>query len=217
MKSYVVIGIGRFGAAVAEELCSLGHEVLAIDDSEENIQRIADRVTHAVVGDAKDEAVLKSLGVRNYDCAIVAIGSDISDSVMATLILKEMGIKEIICKAQSSVHMKLLQKIGADLVVFPEHDSGVKLAHNLSSSNILNLIELSDDYSIAEISAPKHWFGKSIRELNIRVRYGINIIAVRSSGTDGVQISPQADYEVKPGDVLFAVGTHEALNISQEE
>lgn len=216
MKSYVVIGIGRFGEAVAAELYSLGHEVLAIDEREENIQRIAERVTHAVIGDAKDETVLRSLGVRNYDCAVVSIGSSISDSVMATLILKEMGVKEIICKAQSFVHMKLLQKIGADRVVFPEHDTGVKLAHNLSASNILNLIELSDQYSIAEISAPKHWFGKSIGELNIRARYGVNIIAVRGAGKDAVHISPSAEYEVKPGDELFAVGTHEALNIIQE-
>ena len=155
MKTYVVIGLGRFGTAVAAELCKLGHEVLAIDGDEGRVQAIADHVTHAVTGDARDPAVLRALGVRNYDCAIVAVADDVGNSALITMNLKEIGVKQVIAKAQSHVHQKVLQKIGADRVVFPEHETGVKLAQNLSSSNILNFIELSDDFGIVELAAPK--------------------------------------------------------------
>ena len=148
MRTYVVIGLGRFGTAVATELCRLGHEVLAIDDSEDRVQSISSHVTHAVAGDARDPAVLRALGVRNYNCAIVAVADDVGNSALITMNLKEIGVRQVIAKAQSHVHQKVLQKIGADKVVFPEHEMGVKLAQNLSSSNILNFIELSDDFGI---------------------------------------------------------------------
>ena len=148
MKTFVVIGLGRFGVAVATELSALGHEVLALDGAEENVQKVADTVTHAVTGDARDPAVLRALGVRNYDCAIVAVGDDVGNSALITLNLKDLGVKQVICKAQSHVHRKVLEKIGADRVLFPEHEMGVKLAQGLSSSNVLNFIELSEDYGI---------------------------------------------------------------------
>ena len=212
MKTFVVIGLGRFGSALAMELCNLGHEVLAIDSREENVQKVADNVTHAVVGDARDSSVLRSLGVRNYDCAIVAVGDDVGNSALTTLNLKEMGVKEVICKAQSHVHRKVLEKIGADRVVFPEHDAGVKLAQNLSSSNIINFIELSDDYGIVEITAPRPWQGKSLKELDVRAKHGVNIIAVRRGGDHEMVVAPGADYVLTSGDVVVTVGENERIS-----
>lgn len=199
MKTFVVIGLGRFGTAVATELSNLGHEVLALDGSEENVQKVADRVTHAAAGDAKDPAVLRALGIRNYDCAIVAVGDDVGTSALITLNLKELGVKRIICKAQSHVHRKVLEKIGADRVVFPEHEMGVKLAQGLSSSNVLNFIELSDDYGIVEIAIPKEWQHKTIQELDVRKRYHVNIIAMRKGGSGELNVAPGAAYVMEPG------------------
>ena len=126
---------------------------------------------------------LKALGVRNYDCAIVAVGDDVGNSALITLNLKEIGVKEVIAKAQSHVHRKVLEKIGADRVVFPEHEMGVKLAQGLSSSNVLNFIELSDDYGIVELAAPRSWVGHTLKELDVRAKYGVNIIAIRDGAS----------------------------------
>ena len=217
MKTYVVIGLGRFGTAVATELCRLGHEVLAIDGSEDRIQNIADQVTHAVAGDARDPAVLRALGVRNYDCAIVAAADDVGSSALVTMNLKEMGVQKVICKAQSMVHWKVLEKIGADMVVFPEYEMGMKLAQNLSSSNILNFIELSEDYGIVELAAPKSWQGHSIRDLNVRAKYKVNIIAIRRNGEDAdLQLTPVADYVIAPGDVVVTLGRYEDIDLLHE-
>ena len=217
MRTYVVIGLGRFGTAVATELCSLGHEVLAVDESEEQVQSVADQVTHAAAGDARDPAVLRALGVRNYDCAIVAAADDVGSSALVTMNLKEMGIKKVICKAQSHVHRRVLEKIGADLVVFPEYEMGMKLAQNLSSSNVLNFIELSEDYGIVELAAPKSWQGRSLRELDVRARYQVNIIAIRRKGdAHDFQMSPSADDVISPGDVLVTLGRYENIDLLYE-
>ena len=181
-----------------------------MDGSEENVQKVADLVTHAVTGDARDPAVLRALGVRNYDCAIVAVGDDVGNSALITLNLKELGVKQVICKAQSHVHRKVLEKIGADRVVFPEHEMGVKLAQGLSSSNILNFIELSDDYGIVELTAPKSWQHKTIKELDVRAAHGVNIIAVRNQA--GINAAPGGEYVVEPGDELVTLGRTEDVN-----
>ena len=213
MKTYVVIGLGRFGSAVAAELCRLGQEVLAVDESEERVQNIADQVTHAAAGDARDPAVLRALGVRNYDCAIVAAADDVGSSALVTMNLKEIGVGRVICKAQSHIHRRVLEKIGADLVVFPEYETGVKLAQNLSSSNILNFIELSEDYGIVELAAPKSWQGRSIRELNVRAKYQVNIIAIRRNGDEhDLQMSPSAEDVISPRDVLVTLGRYENID-----
>ena len=211
MKTFVVIGLGRFGTALATELCALGHEVLVIDHREENVHTVADLVTHAVMGDARDFSVLKSLGVRNYDCGIVATGDDIGTSALITLNLKELGLKQVVCKAQSHVHRKVLERIGADKVVFPEHETGVRLAQALSNSNILNYIELSDDYGIVEIGAPKGWPGNSIRALDVRVKHRVNIIAVRSASGELI-VSPASDYVVKNNDTIVTLGLIDDIN-----
>ncbi|MDD5938157.1 MAG: TrkA family potassium uptake protein [Clostridiales bacterium] len=214
MKTFVVIGLGRFGTAVARELSDLGHEVLAIDGRDENVKKVADRVTHAVAGDARDPAVLRALGVRNYDCAVVAMGSDIGDSTLVTLNLKELGVKQVICKVQSHVHQRVLEKIGADRVVFPEHEMGVKLAQSLSSSNVLNFIEVSEDYGIVELAVPGSWQGKSIRELDVRNTYHVNIIAVRRGGDEGhnLDVVPGAERVLEAGDQVVVLGRNDDIN-----
>ena len=212
MKTFVVIGLGRFGSAVATELSSLGHEVLALDDSEENVQKVADKVTHAVTGDARDPAVLRALGVRNYDCAVVAVGVDVGTSALITLNLKELGVRQVICKAQSHVHRKVLEKIGADRVVFPEHEMGVKLAQGLSSSNVLNFIELSDDFGIVELEIPKSWQQRSIRDLDVRAKHHVNIIAVRKGSTGTLEVAPGGDYVLEAKDAVVTLGRNEDIN-----
>lgn len=210
-KQFVVIGLGRFGISVAQTLYDSGHDVLAIDKDEDLIQEISDHVTHAVQMDATDELALRTLGLRNFDVAVITIGSDIKASVMVTLIVKELGVKYIIAKGNSELHAKVLYKIGADRVVLPEKDMGVRVAHNLVSSNILDYIELSPDYSIVEIETPNSWKGKTLRELNVRANFGINIMAIRKED-DIVNISPNADDIIDDGDVLIAIGGSDELN-----
>lgn len=213
MKTFAVIGLGQFGTAIARELSALGHEVLAVDVDEVKVQRVADKVTHAVVGDARDMNVLKALGVRNFDCAVVAMGSDVGNSALITLNLKELGLKQVVCKAQSHVHQRVLEKIGADRVIFPEHEMGVKLAQGLSSSNVLNFIEFSEDYGIVELAAPKSWEGKTIRELDVRNAFHVNIIAVRKADHPGtLNVAPGANCMLEAGDNVIALGRSEDIN-----
>lgn len=214
MKNYVVIGCGRFGSSIAKTLHSLGHEVLAIDQNEEIIQNIADQVTHAVEADCTDENVLKSLGIRNFDVAVVSIGSDVQSSIMATLIVKDLGVPYVLCKAQNELQAKVLYKIGADRVVFPERDMGIRVAHNLVSQNVLEYIELDPHYSIVEIVTPAKWIGKSIGELDLRANYGVNVMAVKH-GME-INISPVADDALKPGDILVVIGKNEQINKIEE-
>ncbi len=214
MKNYVVIGCGRFGSSVAKTLYNLGHEVLAIDKNEENVQNIAEKVTHAVEADCTDENVLKSLGIRNFDVAVISIGSDIQSSIMTTLICKELGVPYVLCKAQNELQAKVLYKIGADRVVFPERDMGIKVAHNLVSQNVLEYIELDPNYSIAEIVTPLKWVGKNMKELNLRVSYGINVMAVKNG--KHISLSPEADSVLKEGDILVVIGRNEQISKVEE-
>ena len=177
--------------------------------SEDLVEDIADKVTHAVQADATDENTLKSLGIRNFDVAIISIGGDIQSSVMATLIVKELGVKYIIAKGNGELHAKVLYKIGADRVVLPEKDMGVRVAHNMVSSNILDYIELSSDYSIIEIKALKEWEGKNLKDLNLRKKYGINVIAIKNKGK--VNLNPAADDKINKENVIVAIGSTEAL------
>ena len=214
MKTFAVIGLGRFGAAIALELSSLGHEVMAVDINEEKVQQVADKVTHAVTADARKLEVLQALGLRNFDCAVVAMGGDVGNSALVTLNLKELGIPKVVCKAQSHVHRKVLEKIGADRVIFPEYEMGAKLAQGLSSSNVLNFIELSEDYGILELSAPQSWQGKSLRELDVRNRHHVNVIAIRKNGE--LNVAPSPDLPLESGDQVVALGRYEDINLLHE-
>ena len=208
-KQFVIIGLGRFGSSVAKTLYAIGHDVLAIDSNEDLVQEISDSVTHAVQMDATDENALRTLGLRNFDVAVVTIGANIQASVMATLLVKDMGIKYIIAKGNSDLHAKVLYKIGADRVILPEKDMGVRVAHNLVSSSILDYIELSPDYSIIEIESPKEWYGKSMKELSLRSKYGINVMAIKRNNE--VNISPDADDVINKDDIVVAIGSAEDL------
>lgn len=211
MKQFVVIGIGRFGSAVAETLCKLGHEVLVIDRDDEAVQKISEKVTHAVTADATDENVLKSLGVRNFDVAVIAIGSDIQSSILTTLMLKDMGVEYIVAKAQNELHAKVLLKIGADRIVFPERDMGERVAHNLISSNILEYIELSSEHSIIEYAVPKSWEGKDLRDINMRAKFGVTVVALRNINDEHINISPKADSKIREGDIMIVIGDNDDL------
>lgn len=210
MKSYIVIGLGKFGSEAARRLCQLNCEVLAIDRNPELVQPISSQVTQAVVGDARDKEVLRALGAKDFECAIVAIGDNLADSVLATMNLKELGLPYIVCKASDETHRQVLIKLGADKVVIPEQEQANRLAKNLSSPNVLDYIELSNEYGIIEIPAPGSWQGKSLKELNVRAKLGVNIIAVKDEGK--INVSPAADYRIKENDVMVVLGETAALD-----
>lgn len=208
-KQFAIIGMGRFGSSIAKTLSQLGFEVLAIDHREETVQEVSAYVTHAVQADSTDEEALRALGIRNLDVVVVAIGEDIQASILTTLILKEMGIPTIVVKAVNDLHGKVLKKIGADKVVYPERDMGQRVAHHLISSNIIDYIELSADYSIVEIKASAQMIGKSLKQLDIRAKYGCNVIAIKQN--EQLIIPPSAEETLKPDDILVLVGKNSSL------
>ena len=209
MKAYVVVGLGKFGSAVALELMRLGNEVLVIDRDEELVQRIAAFVTDAVVADAQDEGVLRSLGIRNYDCGVVAIGEDISASILITMLLKEFGLKQVLCKASDEMHRKALLKVGADKAVIPEKEMAHRFARSLASASVMDYIELSPDVAMVEFNAPDQWGGKTLRELNVRAKYGFAVMAFRRG--ERFVVSPDPGMPIEASDVIVALGSVEDL------
>lgn len=209
MKQFAVIGLGRFGASVAANLVRMGYDVLAVDTDEHKVEGIVDQVTHAVQADALDDDSLKALGIRNFDVVIVAIGHDMQASILTTVMLKEMGVKTVVAKANTELHGRVLARVGADKVVFPERDMGVRVARGLVSKNILDQIDLSPDFSILELVAPTEFVGRSLAESGIRVKYGVNILAIRRGNE--VLISPGAKEMIRDGDVLVAIGRNDRL------
>lgn len=209
MKQFAVIGLGRFGSSLAKTLAKMGYEVLAIDEDEEKVESLSDSVTHAVQANALEEQALKALGVRNFDVVVVAIGQDIQSNILATLMLKEMGVSRVVAKASTELQGKVLQKIGADIVVFPERDMGERLARSLVSRNIIDQINLSPDYSLVELSAPSELIGNNLLESNLRKKYGVTLLAIRR-GND-IIISPGAKEVIKEGDILIVIGNNEKL------
>lgn len=209
-ESYVVIGCGRFGESVAKTLYRLGHEVLAIDENMDVVEEIADEVTQAVQGDATNEEMLRSIGINNYDVAIIGIASAMQSSIIATILTRELGVKQIICKAKDELQGKILSKIGADRIVYPERDMGEKLANSLVSKNVLDFIDLDPSYSIAEINVVKPWIGKSLTELQLRAKFGLNVVAIKNS--EQANISPAGEDIIKEGDILVVVGENNRLS-----
>ncbi|OEF99340.1 potassium uptake system protein [Vulcanibacillus modesticaldus] len=213
-KQFAVIGLGRFGSSIAKALYDLDHEVMAIDVDEEKIQENLNNVTHAVQADSTDEVALKSLGIRNFDVVVVAIGQDIQASILTTLILKEMGVETIVVKAQNQLHAKVLYKIGASKVVFPERDMGIRVAHLLVTPNILDYIELSDEYSIVEIISSEKMAEKTLLELNIRARFGCSIMALKNN--DYINVAPSANDKIHEGDIMVVIGHKNDLRRFEE-
>ena len=214
MKSYLVIGLGLFGQAVARQLCELGAEVLVMDRNNDLVQQAANDVTHAIVGDAQDKEVLRALGAADFDCAILAIGDDLAASVLITMNLKELEVPYVVCKAHDETHSRILKKLGADRVVIPAQEYAQRLGRSLFSHNVLDYIELSEEYGILEVPAPRVWIGKTIKELNVRAKMGVNIIAVESGKTTNV--APGADYLIKAEDVMVVLGDTYALEAVQK-
>lgn len=208
-KQFVILGAGRFGTSVAIKLVDLGAEVMIVDNDDAVVQYLADKVTYAVKADVTQEEALDALGLRNFDTAIVTIGGDIKSSTLVTLMLKEMGIKNIIAKAQDKLHAKVLYKIGADRVVFPEKEMGIRVAKNLMASNVMDFIELAENYSIVEVNPLESWLGKSIEEIDVRRTYGLNIVGIKKGKDMKINISP--DYVIERGDIMVVIGNNQDL------
>lgn len=207
-KQYVVLGMGRFGISVARTLYSLGHDVLGIDKDEEIVQGLSNELTHIVAADVLDEDIYKTLGLRNFDVAVVAV-RDLEPSVMCTLMLKECGIPFIIAKASTSLHGRMLDKIGADKVIYPERDMGIRVGHNLADSNIVDYIELVDNLSIMEIGTPKTMVGKSLSEIELRRLYNVTVVALRRNGQ--ILVNPDPNDKIKEGDIMVILGTRDSV------
>lgn len=204
MKSFCVIGLGKFGQAVAETLAADGRQVMIIDIDSDKVTAIADTVTNAVIGDPTNETVLRAAGVADYDCAIVCLNNNINASILLTITLKEIGVKKVVARAMNDGHRKVLEHIGADIIVFPEQDTGEKLGYMLTKNNITDFVDFSG-YKIVELVVPREWLGKSLMELNLRRRYSVNVIAV--SLADGtVTVSPDPNRPFEEGDKVSVIG-----------
>jgi trk system potassium uptake protein TrkA len=208
-KEYLVIGLGRFGRSVAKQLEENGCSVLAIDRNEKNANQIADDVTLSMCVDITNEESLQELGVRNFDGAIIAIGENLEASVLATMWAKEQGVPLVIAKAYNEMQGKILAKIGADEIVYPERETGIHLANKLAFNQLFDTIELSGDYSIADIPVPKEWIGKNLKELRLREKYRVNVIATKHKGE--MSIPPSIDAPLLRDDILMMLGTNETL------
>ena len=208
-KSYLVVGLGAFGASIARTLCQLGAQVLAIDKDMAKVEEVRDAVTQAARVNAADDDAMSSLGLEDFDTAYVTMSSDIKASCVAVLLLKEKGVKHVVAKAQDDFHARMLRKLGADKIVFPERDAGKRMAQNAVSGHLLEHIDLSNDYSILEIHAHRKWYGKSLRELDLRGRLSINVIAVRSG--EKFDAMPGPDLVISEGDVLLVVASEENI------
>jgi trk system potassium uptake protein len=209
IKQFAVIGLGRFGTSVARRLHEAGQEVLGIDLSEEKVENALSFVTHANVADSTEEQALTSVGIRNFDCVIVAIGNDMQSSILTVMLLKELGVKKVIAKALGKRHGQVLEKVGADWIIYPERDMGERVANQLLSPNMLNYIELSKEYNIEEIMIPPKMAEKSLRELDIRAKYNISAIAIFREGD--IIISPSPDQIIHKKDLLVMIGNREDL------
>ena len=213
-KQYVVFGLGNFGHSIALTLESLGCDVVVVDKSLEKIQEIADQVSYAMRADASDPDVLKSLGARNLDGAVVAVSENMEASIMATIVSKELGIPYVLAKAKNDLHATILEKVGADAIVYPERDIGVRVAKNLMTSAFADWIELSPDYSLVEKEIPTAWEGKSIVELKLREKYHINVVGLVEGGAINVEFNPHNP--LPPKAIIVLIGSNKKLEKFQE-
>lgn len=212
MKSFVVFGLCPFGKTVALTLEKGGKQVMVIDQDDDAVREMADVVTDAIIGDPLNEAVLRSAGVTSYDCAVISFPGRINDTILLTVTLKEMGLKKVVARASSELEAKVLTKVGADDVVFLERDMGEKLAHTLEKQDVLEYLRYSDDYSIVEKKVPAAWVGKTMIELNVRRKYGVNIIAVQEANTGKINITPAPDRPFNEHDVITLIGSNKDIN-----
>ena len=205
MKSFCIIGLGRFGQTLARSLVRNGHEVIIVDEDEAAVSALADYVSDAVIGETTSESVLRQAGAADVDCVVIAISKNLGDCIITTLLLKDMGAKKVIVRANSDLECRVLEKVGADMVVFPEKQMGERLAYTLDKNNVIDHIQFSSEYSIVETSVPADWIGKSMLELNIRREYSVNVIAVTSKGCK-MNISPDPKKLFEEGDSVTVIG-----------
>ncbi|MBQ4088438.1 MAG: TrkA family potassium uptake protein [Clostridia bacterium] len=210
-KQYLVVGLGRFGQAICETLYENGSEVMALDIDQDRVNECVNFATHAVCTNAMERSNLEELGISNFDVAVVNIGTDIKASGIVTMLLKEMGIETVIAKAQDDIHGMMLKKLGADKVVYPERDMGRRVAHNLRTTNIMDFIEVSPDYSLSEIRPMDKWVGKNLGQLALRAKYGMNILAIKNG--DDVDASPSADTIIHEDDILLVMCAEKTLRM----
>lgn len=208
-KDYAVIGLGRFGASIVRELIELEMDVLAVDIDENRVNEYADIATKSAIGDTTDERVLKNLGLGNFDNVIVAIGDNIQSSILTTLLLKDLGVKHVSVKAQNNYHARVLDKIGADMVIHPERDMGKRIAHKLASTSVLDYLELSDEHSIVEIRAQENLADQSLLDLDIRAEYGVSVIAIKRD--EDIIVSPDPTVNIQRDDILIVIGDDQDL------
>lgn len=211
-RSFCIIGLGRFGQTLAKNLAKTGHQVLVIDVDEDVIDVMSDIVTNAVVGDPTNEAVLHAAGVVDYDCVVVATAENINNSILTTILLKEIGAKQVVVRAGSEQHERVLEKIGADMVVFPERDMGEKLVNILDRNNVLEYIEFSESHSIVEVTVPQKWIGKTLIELDVRRRYGVTVLAVGNAETGEMNISPDPTQSFSGTETVALLGENKAID-----
>jgi trk system potassium uptake protein TrkA len=212
-RQFAVIGLGRFGSAMATTLLGLGQDVLGMDSDEAHVQELSDRVPHLMVVNASDPKALKEAGVGDVDVAVISIGANIEASLLIVMAVKEMGVKFIVAKATTDVHGRILERLGVDRVIYPEREAAVRMAHSLVVPNVIDYISLSRDFSIIEIPAPAMFVGKSLREIDLRARHGLTLIAIKRT-TNGIvttDVSPSADEQIQQGDAVALVGSNKAL------
>ncbi|MBM7660170.1 trk system potassium uptake protein TrkA [Bacillus mesophilus] len=210
MKQVAVLGLGRFGGSLVKEFYTLGIETLAVDKSIDKVNDFSDYATHTIQANTFDEFTLKQLGIRNFDLVVVSFGDDIEASVLTTLHLKEMGVKQVWAKAQNDYHHKVLEKIGADKIIHPERDMAKRIAHHVASEKIIDFIELSKDHSIVEIVASDKLHNKTLIDLDIRAKYGCSVVGIQSG--EEVNVAPVADVVIKKGDILIVIGHNRDIN-----
>jgi trk system potassium uptake protein TrkA len=217
MKQFAIIGLGNFGYYLATNLYEKRHTVLAIDKNINPVQEIKDKVTQAVVADATDIRTLETLGIQQMDAAVVCIGSVISDSILATLNLKDIGVKRVFAKAVTEPHGRILHKIGALEVIFPEKDQAISLAERLHNPNILDYLPFLDGYSIVELLSPQRFIGKDLKELNLINKYGVQVLAIKKILPERLNMIPKGQYVLKDGDILILLGPNHALDLLRKK
>ncbi len=214
IKQYLIFGVGRFGSALARKLSEDGHEVLAVDASDDRVRAIAPFVMQAIQMEASDEEGMGSLGIRNFDAVVVSIGDNMRNSILVTLMCKDMGARYLVAKATDESHARVLEKIGADRVVFPERDAGIRLARTISSPNARELMSLSGGFTLEDIQAPHAWVGHTLKQLDIRRKYNVSVILISRKGED--PISPNADTMINRDDELLVLGQREDVDIIEK-
>lgn len=212
MKSFVVFGLDAFGQTLAVSLEQSGHQVMVIDQNDEAVRKVADIATDAIIGDPMSESVLRKAGVSSYDTAVISFPGEINNTILLTIMLKDLGVRRVVARACSETECRVLEKIGVDTIVFPERDMGEKLAHTLDKQDVFEYLRYSEEYSIVEEKVPTEWIGKSMIELNLRRKLGINIIAVNEGGSGKINISPAPDRAFAEGDVVTLIGSNKSIN-----